>query len=445
MNGMLRYIKRMVLPSKAVLIAILLVGFIHPAKSIAQEAEIIFESVSEMANSSGGQSESLTNARIRSAIGLSIVGRHSGGTIRGSVGLLYRIPQAPRFESIPPTSVLEDNLYSYQIIASDANGDSIFYALVESPDNMQINNFGFLSWIPSETDVGFNRVTLSVYDERGDSSFQAWDINVENIDDPPVITLSDTLAIFREDSSIVIPFGQFLSDPDDSLESLTLSAMIIDEAETVGELSFGAKEMSESIIFPNKKFARWSEKLFINEVEDGSDVSIFSNSISNLSLVIEIDNESKDVTLSGLPDSSGTFTVVFTVSDADDSTSNDTTVIRILPVNDAPVVSGIPDISFPEDSIFSLDLDDFVTDVDNNKSDLIWRVGLSISGIQLQANLNRKISRKTTMPAELRELDRSKNNQAVPYRITRILIFRGEPCEHRSGRIKRTVILGTYE
>ena len=205
MNGMLRHIERLVLPGKAVLIVWLIVVFCYPVLSSAQET--------------GSRAENqflpITNAKMRSAIGQPLVGRHSGGTIRGSVGLFYRIQQAPRFESIPPTSALEDNLYSYQIIASDANGDSILYTLVESPDNMQINKFGFLSWIPSESDVGVNRVTLSAYDERGDSSFQAWDINVENINDPPVITLSDTLAIFREDSSIVIPFGAFLSDPDD--------------------------------------------------------------------------------------------------------------------------------------------------------------------------------------------------------------------------------------
>ncbi|MCH7886909.1 MAG: T9SS type A sorting domain-containing protein [Candidatus Marinimicrobia bacterium] len=408
---MFRHIERILLPIKAVFIAILMVGFFHPVSSIAQEADMNFESVSGTANSSGGQSESFTNARMRGSIGQPLVGRHSGGAIRGFAGLFYRIPQAPRLESIPVRSALEDALYSYQIVASDANGDSILYAVVEGPENMQIDRFGLLLWTPSETDVGMTGVIIAAYDERGDSSFQAWDINVENSNDPPVIILSDTLAIFLEDSSIVIPFGPFISDPDDSLDSLTLSAIIIDDSVTFSELSFGTKEMSESIISPRMNFARWSEKLFIDKADDGRDASIFSNSMSNLSLVIEIDNESKDVTLSGLPDSSGTFTVVFSVSDADDSTSSDTTVIRILPVNDAPVVSGIPDISFPEDSSFSIDLDDFVTDVDNNKSDLNWRVELFISGTQMQANPNRKLSREVMMPVELHELNKPKNKR----------------------------------
>ncbi|MCH7496190.1 MAG: hypothetical protein IH825_08910, partial [Candidatus Marinimicrobia bacterium] len=296
---MFRHIKQMLLPIKAVFIAILVVGFFHPVISMAQEVEIKFESVSGIANSSSGQSESFTNAGIRSSIGQPLVGRHSGGAIRGFAGLLYRIPQAPRLESIPVSSALEDALYSYQIEASDANGDSILYAVVEGPENMHIDRFGLLLWTPIQTDVGVTGVIIAAYDERGDSSFQAWDINVEYINDPPVITLSDTLAVFLEDSSIVIPFGPFLSDPDDSLESLILSAMIISDAGTVSELTFGTKEMSESIISRSKNSAKWSEKSFMDEMNDERDESIFSNSMSALSLVIQIDNESKDVTLSG--------------------------------------------------------------------------------------------------------------------------------------------------
>jgi len=364
MNRMFRHIKRMLQPSKSVLIVWLIAVFCYPVLSSSQKAGINAASVNGTRSSGETQFQPISNAKIRSAIGQPLIGRHSGGGIRGFVGLFYRIPQAPRFESIPPTSALEDNLYSYQIIASDANGDSILYALLQSPDNMQINKFGFLSWTPSESDVGVNGVTLSVYDESGDSSFQVWNINVDNINDPPVITLSDTLAIFREDSSIVIPFGQFLNDPDDLLEGLTLSAIIIDEADDLG------------------------------------DEGIFSDSISNSSLVIDIDNDSKAVTLSGLPDSSGTFTAVFTITDPDESTGNDTTVILILPVNDAPVVSGIPNISFPEDSSFSMDLDDFATDVDNNNSDLNWKVGLADSETQRQAIHNGKKSRKVIIPVD---------------------------------------------
>ena len=413
MNGIFRHIKQVLLPIKAVFIAILMVGFFHPVISMAQKTVINVEPANGIAYSGGGQAESFIDARIRSSIGQPLVGRHSGGAIRGFAGLFYRIQQAPRLESNPVRSALEDALYSYQIVASDANGDSILYAVVEGPENMQIDRFGLLLWTPLQTDVGVADVIIAAYDERGDSSFQAWDIDVENIDDPPVITLSDTLAIFPEDSSIVIPFGPFLSDPDDPLESLALSAIILGDAGTGSGLSSGTKETSESIISPSMRSGKWRERSVVSEGVAEKSESVFSSSFATSSLVIEINNASKDVTLSGLPDSSGTFSVVFTVTDADDSTSSDTTVIRILPVNDAPVVSGIPDISFPEDSSFSIDLDDFVTDADNNKSDLNWTVELAISGTQVQANHNRKITHGVMIPVERHELDKPKNNRSI--------------------------------
>ena len=447
---MLKHIIRMRQPIKAVFIVILMVGFFHPVISMAQETEKNRESVSGIAKSGGGESESFTNAKIRISIGQPLVGRHSGGALRGFAGLLYRIPQAPRIESVPDSSALEDELYFYQIVASDANGDSILYAVIEGPESMQIDIFGLLSWTPLESDVGVTGVIIAAFDEREDSSFQAWDIDVENINDPPVISLSDTLAIFPEDSSVVIPFGAFLSDPDDPLSNLTLSAVILGDAGTGSQSSFGTKEISESIIFPSKNIANWSEGLFIKDVVAESDDRIFSDISSISSLEIEIDNESKNVTLSGLPDSSGTFRVVFTVSDAANSTSNDTTVIRILPVNDAPMVSGIPDISFPEDSSISIDLDDYAVDVDNNKSELNWSVELSGSGTMFNANHSGKLSRKLMMPVEeLPELNGPKSSRTKLGDVIKIdasaelninsdkLLMRAEQLTMLEGSIKQ--------
>ena len=86
MNRMFRHIKRMLLPIKAVFIAILMIGFYHPVISVAQRAENNFESTNEIAYSSGGQSESFTNAGMRSSIGQPLIGRHSGGAVRGFAG-----------------------------------------------------------------------------------------------------------------------------------------------------------------------------------------------------------------------------------------------------------------------------------------------------------------------------------------------------------------------
>jgi hypothetical protein len=54
--------------------------------------------------------------------------------------------------------------------------------------------------------------------------------------------------------------------------------------------------------------------------------------------------------------------------------SNVATVsITVTPVNDPPVVGNIPDVTFPEDgSDSSIDLDDYVSDVDNTDAEMTW-------------------------------------------------------------------------
>lgn len=81
----------------------------------------------------------------------------------------------------------------------------------------------------------------------------------------------------------------------------------------------------------------------------------------------------RTVTITPAANQFGTANVVVTVSDGTDSTS-DTVVVTVTPVNDAPDVAGIPDISFDEDSTASIDLDGYVTDVDNDTTEMTWTV-----------------------------------------------------------------------
>ena len=46
--------------------------------------------------------------------------------------------------------------------------------------------------------------------------------------------------------------------------------------------------------------------------------------------------------------------------------------MTITPVNDAPVVSGIPDVAFNEDSSTTLDLTSFASDIDNAATEMTW-------------------------------------------------------------------------
>ena len=89
-------------------------------------------------------------------------------------------------------------------------------------------------------------------------------------------------------------------------------------------------------------------------------------------LQIDINNATHVALFTITGDSSGVFSVIFTVTDPTSFLDSDTITVTVIPVNDPPVVEGIPDITFPEDSSYTLDLDPFATDVDNNVSTLRW-------------------------------------------------------------------------
>ncbi len=53
---------------------------------------------------------------------------------------------------------------------------------------------------------------------------------------------------------------------------------------------------------------------------------------------------------------------------------SDQFIVHVASVNDAPVLSGIGDISFPEDGATAIDLDNYVSDVDHSSSEMTFSV-----------------------------------------------------------------------
>ncbi len=76
------------------------------------------------------------------------------------------------------------------------------------------------------------------------------------------------------------------------------------------------------------------------------------------------------------PDWNGTETIVFIAEDPVGGQGRDTAAFTVTPVNDAPVISAIPDMEVPESDDFqeTIDLDGFVSDVDDTDSEITWTV-----------------------------------------------------------------------
>ena len=79
------------------------------------------------------------------------------------------------------------------------------------------------------------------------------------------------------------------------------------------------------------------------------------------------------VTYTPDPDYTGSDSFTFKAYDGQAYSNVATVSITVTPVNDPPVVGDIPDVTFPEDgSDSSIDLDDYVSDVDNTDAEITW-------------------------------------------------------------------------
>merc|ERR1711988_284144 len=69
-------------------------------------------------------------------------------------------------------------MYTYQILATDADGDALTYHLSGAPDGMGISEGGLLTWTPAEGVTSSGQVTIQVTDGNGGVASQSFTITV---------------------------------------------------------------------------------------------------------------------------------------------------------------------------------------------------------------------------------------------------------------------------
>ena len=130
--------------------------------------------------------------------------------------------ERPRISSNAVIFAFEDQTYSYQILANDANGDTITYSKVTGPDGLTVDaESGLVQWSPVQDDLGTVAVEILLEDGKGESTRHAYTLNVLNTNDPPALAIiSDSTAV--EDAAFAFAVSGSDPDPEDTLEySLT--------------------------------------------------------------------------------------------------------------------------------------------------------------------------------------------------------------------------------
>jgi hypothetical protein len=103
---------------------------------------------------------------------------------------VVNVNDAPVFTSSAPTAVNEDTPYTYQAVATDADGNTLTYTAPTRPTWLAFNaGTRTLSGTPTQAQVGAHSVTLAVSDGTVTVQ-QSFTITVANVNDAPVFTSS---------------------------------------------------------------------------------------------------------------------------------------------------------------------------------------------------------------------------------------------------------------
>ncbi|WP_018016108.1 choice-of-anchor A family protein [Teredinibacter turnerae] len=99
------------------------------------------------------------------------------------------INDAPTVSSDPILNVAENQLYQYQILGSDVDGDVLSYnAITELPSGASLSSEGLLSWIPDFSQAGEYAINIEVSD--GELSYiHSFDLTVQNVNQAPYIAV----------------------------------------------------------------------------------------------------------------------------------------------------------------------------------------------------------------------------------------------------------------
>jgi len=143
-----------------------------------------------------------------------------GSTLHPFTLTVANTNDVPVITSAPDSTAVEDSLYTYALVATDADlADTLSYAVVAGPDSMLVDSLGLVRWTPTQSDVGAQQITLQVQDQSGGAADQNFTLTVVQVDDTPrIASQPDTVAF--EDS--LYRYVVLAADEEDSVLTYSL-------------------------------------------------------------------------------------------------------------------------------------------------------------------------------------------------------------------------------
>jgi hypothetical protein len=104
--------------------------------------------------------------------------------------VLSEVNQGPYITSEPNLEVLGGQVYTYEVEATDPDGDSLTYQLLSAPDGMTIDSeTGVINWDTDTIPLGNYSVVVEVSDNRGETALQQYSLSLTDTPNrPPIFT-----------------------------------------------------------------------------------------------------------------------------------------------------------------------------------------------------------------------------------------------------------------
>ncbi len=181
-------------------------------------------------------------------------------------GIFPFLNQPPVIISEPVITATEDQLYSYQVMARDPNGDTLTYSFIIKPDGMSIDReSGLISWTPANNQVGIHQIIVEVSDGK-QSVTQNFEIEVINVNNPPqIISYSPVNLNIEINEGDSVKFEVQAHDTD--LNTTLSYKWLLNGKEVSNSTSFGNDSKSSWIY--STSYGDYSQKIVKILVSDG--------------------------------------------------------------------------------------------------------------------------------------------------------------------------------
>ena len=112
------------------------------------------------------------------------------------------VNQTPTITSTPITTATVDEPYTYDVDATDPDGDTLTYSLTTNPTGMTIDSAtGLINWTPTSAQIGDHNVTVEVSDGKK-STTQSFTVKVYDIL-TSIVVLPEAMTLFVGKSNTI--------------------------------------------------------------------------------------------------------------------------------------------------------------------------------------------------------------------------------------------------